>query len=107
MFILAGVGPLASARSAEWIRDNVPGVHIPDDIIRRLNGADVQKQEGVNICVDLIGELREIEGINGVHIMAFRQEHKVAEIVRRSGVLDDRNPWYPGIEKETTPQSDS
>ncbi len=96
-FILAGVGPLASARSAEWIRSNVPGVHIPDDIIRRLKCVDKQAEEGVNICVDMIAELREIEGIHGIHIMAFRQEHRVAEIVERSGVLEGRVPWHPGI----------
>ena len=94
-FILAGVGPLASARSAEWIRSNVPGVHIPDDVIRRLQGAADQKEEGVQICVDLITQMREIEGVHGVHVMAFRQEHRVAEIVERSGVLGDRIPWRP------------
>jgi methylenetetrahydrofolate reductase (NADPH) len=95
VFILAGVGPLASARSAEWIRSNVPGIHIPDSVIRRLKGADDQKEEGVRICVDMINELREIEGVHGVHIMAFRQEHRVGEIVERSGVLGDREPWRP------------
>jgi len=97
VFILAGVGPLASARSAEWIRSNVPGVHIPDAIIRRLQGADNQKEEGVQICIDMIAELRDIEGVHGVHIMAFRQEHRVGEIVKRSGILGDRVPWHPGI----------
>ncbi len=96
-FILAGVGPLASARSAEWIRSNVPGVHIPDSVIRRLKGADDQREEGVQICIDLIAAIREIEGVHGVHIMAFRQEHRVGEIVERSGVLGDRIPWHPGI----------
>ena len=95
VFILAGVGPLASARSAEWIRSNVPGVHIPDAVIKRLSGADDQKAEGVNICVDMINEIREIDGVRGIHIMAFRQEHRVAEIVERSGVLGDRKPWQP------------
>ncbi|NIV18232.1 MAG: methylenetetrahydrofolate reductase [Woeseiaceae bacterium] len=95
VFILAGVGPLASARSAEWIRSNVPGVHIPDDVIKRLRGAADQKEEGVSICVDMINELQEIEGVSGVHIMAFRQEHRVAEIVERSGVLGDRELWRP------------
>ena len=95
VFIIAGVGPLASARSAEWIRSNVPGIHIPDAVIRRLKGAADQKQEGVNICVDMINEIREIEGVHGVHIMAFRQEHRVGEIVERSGVLGDREPWRP------------
>lgn len=97
VFILAGVGPLASARSAEWIRNNVPGVHIPDAIIRRLKGADDQQEEGVQICVDMIEEMREIDGVHGVHIMAFRQEQRVGEIVERSGVLGDRIPWHPGI----------
>ena len=95
VFILAGVGPLASARSAEWIRSNVPGVHIPDAVIKRLQGAADQKEEGVKICVDMISELQEIEGVHGVHIMAFRQEHRVAEIVERSGVLGNRKPWRP------------
>jgi methylenetetrahydrofolate reductase (NADPH) len=95
VFILAGVGPLASARSAEWIRSNVPGIHIPDNVIRRLRGADDQREEGVRLCIDMINELGEIEGVHGIHIMAFRQEHRVGEIVERSGVLGDREPWRP------------
>jgi methylenetetrahydrofolate reductase (NADPH) len=95
VFILAGVGPLASARSAEWIRSNVPGVHIPDAVIRRLKGAIDQKEEGIRICVEMIRESQQVDGVHGVHIMAFRQEHRVAEIVERSGVLGDREPWRP------------
>jgi methylenetetrahydrofolate reductase (NADPH) len=95
VFMLAGVGPLASARSAEWIRDNVAGVHIPDYVIKRLEGAKNQAEEGVNICIDMMQQLKEIEGVHGVHIMAFRQEHRVGEIVERSGVLGDRKPWHP------------
>ena len=103
VFILAGVGPLASARSAEWIRTNVPGVHIPDHIIRRLQGADNQREEGVNICIDMINQLKEIEGVHGVHIMAFRQEHRVAEIVERSNVLGGRELWHPGVARDAEP----
>ena len=98
VFILPGVGPLASARSAEWIRSNVPGIHIPDAIIRRLAGAANQQREGVNVCVDMIRRIREIEGVHGIHIMAYRQEHRVAEIVERSGVLGGRTPWRPSID---------
>lgn len=103
VFILAGVGPLASAKSAEWIRGNVPGVHIPDSIIRRLRGAEKQTQEGVNICVDMIRELKDIEGVSGVHIMAYRQEHRVAEIVERSEALAGRELWHPGIARDAEP----
>lgn len=107
VFILAGVGPLASARSAEWMRSNVPGVHIPDAVIDRLKGAADQKEEGVRICVDVINELREIEGVHGVHIMAFRQEHRVGEIVERSGVLGDRELWRPRHDwEELAPSED-
>ncbi len=92
---MPGVGPLASAKSAEWIRTNVPGVHIPDSVIARLKGADNEGEEGVRICIEMIQELREIEGVHGVHIMAFRQERRVADIVKKSGVLGDRQPWQP------------
>ena len=98
VFVLAGVGPLASARSAEWIRSNVPGVHIPDAVIRRLKGAANQQREGVNTCIDMIHRIREIEGVHGIHIMAYRQEHRVAEIVERSGVLGGRRPWRPTLD---------
>ncbi len=100
LFILPGVGPLASAKSAEWIRGNVHGVHIPDAVIDRLRGAKDQAQEGVNICVEIMQRLKETEGVHGCHIMAYRQEHRVAEIVEKSGVLDGRVPWHPGIADE-------
>jgi methylenetetrahydrofolate reductase (NADPH) len=103
VFILAGVGPLASAKSAEWIRTHVPGVHIPDHVIDRLKGAENQKEEGVSICVDMICEMKEIEGVSGVHIMAYRQEDRVAEIVERSDVLAGRELWYPGVARDADP----
>ena len=94
-YVLAGVGPLASAKAAEWIRKNVAGVHIPDDVIKRLAGAEDQKQEGVDLCVDLIEQVREIEGVSGVHIMAYRMEDRIGDIVTRSNALGGRAPWRP------------
>lgn len=91
-FILVGVGPLASARTARWMRSNVPGVHIPDSVIRRLEGAADQKAEGKRLCVELIQEIREIEGVRGIHVMAYRQEELVNDIIRDSGVLKNRAP---------------
>lgn len=95
VFMLIGVGPLRSAKAAEWMRTNVPGIHIPDAIIRRMAGAEKPALEGRNICIDLIQEIREIKGVNGVHLMAYRQEDTVADIIDRSGVLNGRVPWYP------------
>lgn len=96
-YVLAGVGPLASAKSADWIRKNVAGVHIPDAVIDRLAGAHDQKQEGVDLCIDLIEQVREIEGVSGVHIMAYRMEDRIGEIVTRSNALDGREPWRPAV----------
>lgn len=97
VFIIVGVGPIASARTGEWIRTNVPGVHIPDSIIKRLKGADDQKAEGQALCVELIQQVKEIGGVDGVHVMAYRQEQSVPDIVKRSGVLDGRTPWHPRL----------
>ncbi len=103
VFILPGVGPLASAKSAEWMRKNVPGVHIPDSVIDRLRGAENPREEGVSICVEMIMRLAELEGVHGVHIMAYRQEQRVAEIVERSNVLHGRELWHPGEPRDAEP----
>jgi len=95
VFILVGVGPLRSAKAADWMRRHVPGMDVPDAVIERLKGAQDQAREGRNICVELIQSIREIRGVSGVHIMAYRQEESVAEIVDRSGILQGRMPWYP------------
>lgn len=94
-YILAGIGVLPSAKTAKWLTANVPGVHIPDDIIKRLQGAVNQQTEGRKICIELMQQAKEIEGISGVHVMAYRQEEFVSDIVKTSGVLGDRTPWHP------------
>jgi len=96
VFVLVGVGPLRSAKSAEWIRTHVPGVHIPDEVVKRLAGASDGALEGRRLCIDVIQEIRTIKGVHGVHVMAYRQEEAVAEIIQRSGVLGGRVPWNPG-----------
>ncbi len=94
-FILVGVGPLASPRAARWVRSNVPGVHIPDDVIARLERAERPKREGRQLCIELIQQIREIKGVAGVHVMAYRQEELVNEIISDSGVLQGRRPQHP------------
>lgn len=85
VFILVGVGPVRTAKSAEWMRANVPGVWIPDDVIERLKKGG--KGEGKRLCVDIIQQVREIKGVAGVHIMAYKQEEQVPEIVEEAGLL--------------------
>jgi methylenetetrahydrofolate reductase (NADPH) len=90
--ILVGVGPLRSAKAAEWIQKNVPGVVIPDQIVERLKGVEPGKQqaEGKKICVEIIQQVREFDGVCGVHLMAYRQEELVAEIIEEAGLLPRR-----------------
>jgi len=103
VFILIGVGPLRSAKAAEWMRSNVPGVHIPDTVVKRLAGAEKQALEGRRICIDIINQVREIKGVAGIHVMAYRQEETVAEIIQQSGVLAGRAPWQPPRDTQPDP----
>ena len=89
-FFLIGVGPLPSAKTARWMKNNVPGVHIPDTIIERMEKAKDQRAEGKQLAIDLIQEIKEIEGVSGVHVMAYRQEEFVNEIIQASGVMRNR-----------------
>ena len=96
VFILVGVGPLRSAKAAEWMRTHVPGLHIPDEVIARMAGASDAAREGRQVCIDLIQEIRSLPGVSGIHLMAYRQEDSIPDIIDRSGVLCGRIPWYPG-----------
>jgi methylenetetrahydrofolate reductase (NADPH) len=100
-YILPGVGVLPSARTAKWMRDNVPGVHIPDSVIKRMKQADKPLREGRKICIELMQQIKEIPGVSGVHVMAYRQEKWVGDVVKKSGVLDGRTPWSPNSAETT------
>ncbi len=88
---LIGIGPLASARSARWMNDNLFGVHVPDEIIKRLEAADDQKAEGRAICAELLQGFSEIEGCAGAHLMAPHGEASCAQVIQESGLLELRN----------------
>jgi methylenetetrahydrofolate reductase (NADPH) len=88
---LIGIGPLASARSARWMNENLFGVHVPDEIIKRLEAADDQKAEGRAICAELLQGFSEIEGCAGAHLMAPHGEASCAQVIQESGLLELRN----------------
>ena len=92
VYILVGVGPLRSEKAAEFMRSRVPGVWIPDEIVQRLANTPKaqQREEGMRICVEIIQQVREIEGVHGVHLMAYRQEETVSEIIHRAGLFPRR-----------------
>jgi len=106
-YILAGVGPLKSPGMARYMKNNVPGILVPDELIERMTAVgkpwagkskeeltreDKQarskawQDEGIQICIELIQQLREIEGVAGVHIMAIEWEEAVKPIVEGAGL---------------------
>jgi methylenetetrahydrofolate reductase (NADPH) len=106
-FILAGIGPLKSPGMAKYMKENVPGILIPEELVGRMTRAgapwagkskdELTKEdkkaraqawqaEGIKICIELIQQLREIEGVAGVHIMAIEWEEAVKPIVEGAGL---------------------
>ncbi|MBW1961484.1 MAG: methylenetetrahydrofolate reductase [Deltaproteobacteria bacterium] len=86
--ILAGLTPLKSAGMARYMKNRVPGMDVPDEVVQRMAKTPKEKQaaEGINICIESIQRLKEIEGVHGFHIMAIEWEEKVPEIVERAGL---------------------
>ena len=86
--ILAGMTPMKSAGMARYMKNRVPGMDVPDDVVKRLADTPKEKQAqaGIDMCVEAIERLKEIEGVRGFHIMAIEWEEKVPEIVERSGL---------------------
>ena len=82
--ILIGIAPLRSARSARWIRDNLFGSVIPDEIIARLEGAKDPADEGARICLELLTQLSAIDGVTGAHIMAPGHDEIVPQVIARA-----------------------
>lgn len=89
VYILAGLTPLKSARMAEYMANSVAGMDIPEDVIKRMKSVSGRKaaEEGINICLETIAELRRIKGVSGIHIMAIENEENVSRIVESAGLM--------------------
>jgi methylenetetrahydrofolate reductase (NADPH) len=98
--ILAGVGPLKSTGMARYMRDQVPGMSVPDELIERMAAAvagidkdkktersEAWQKAGIGICIEQIQEIREIEGVSGVHVMGIHWEESVRPITEGAGLL--------------------
>jgi methylenetetrahydrofolate reductase (NADPH) len=94
VFILAGVTPLKSLGMAQYMQKSVPGMDVPEEVIKRIEGVDKKKQasEGIKMCCEQIEEFKEMKGIAGVHLMAIEWEHRVPEIVEQAKLLPRPNP---------------
>jgi len=94
IYILAGVTPMKSLGMARYMQKNVPGMDVPEEVIKRIEGVDKKKQasEGIKMCCEQIEEFKEMKGIAGVHLMAIEWEHRVPEIVEQAKLLPRPNP---------------
>ena len=86
-YILAGLTPLKSGGMARYMAKNVSGIIIPEEIIDRMVKAKKPADEGIQLCVEQIQELREIKGVRGIHLMAIEWEHRVPEIAERAKLV--------------------
>lgn len=87
LYFLVGLGPLRSADSARWMRDNLYGTIMPDGVIRRMEAARDPRQEGIAICAELLQAARDIPGISGAHLMAPGQASAIVASVQLAGML--------------------
>jgi methylenetetrahydrofolate reductase (NADPH) len=86
--IMAGLTPMKSAGMARYMKNRVPGMDVPDEVVKRLADTPKEKQaeEGIKICIESIQRLKEVEGVRGFHIMAIEWEEKVPGIVEAAGL---------------------
>ena len=102
--ILAGITPIKSLPMAKYMATSVPGMDVPDHLIKRIKGVPKEKrtQEGIRICIEQIQQLREIPGVHGIHLMAIEWEHKVPAIMEQAGMLP-----RPVVPREPAPAPDA
>ena len=86
LFFIIGIGPLRSDKSAKWMRDKLFGTVIPESIVKRMEQAENQIQEGTAICAELINQFEEIDGVHGAHLMAPRNLSAIAPTVKKAGI---------------------
>jgi len=107
VFILAGVTPPKSLGMARYMKSSVPGMDVTDDVIRRMQDAKDKQEEGINICVDIIRQVKEIKGVAGVHVMAIEWESAVPEILKRAGLLPRPSIFGEAVAEGVTPEKET
>ena len=85
-YIIVGVGTLSSAKALRWMGTHVPGVHIPEAMLRRISSATDQKAEATRVCLETIDAIRRIEGVAGIHLMGHKNDETLVDIIHRSGL---------------------
>lgn len=89
VYILAGISPLRSLRSAQFLNKEVPGVRVPEHILRRMEKADAAgnaQEEGIQVALELIEKLRQYKEVNGLHLMTVGWEEIIPRLVHDAGL---------------------
>jgi methylenetetrahydrofolate reductase (NADPH) len=87
VYILIGIAPLRSYKTAQYLNEKIPGVRLPEKIMNRMEKAgDSAPEEGVQIALELIESVKQKQGVNGIHIMTLGWESIVGRIVSESGL---------------------
>ena len=86
--ILAGITPMKNVGMAKYMQKRVPGMDVPDEVVKRIGGVPKEKQaeEGVTFAIEQIEELKSVPGVKGFHIMAIEWEEQVPGMVERAGL---------------------
>ena len=92
VFILAGTAPIKSSKMAEYLRDHVPGVQVPPELIERMKEAKDEQAEGRAICLEVIETVRHVPGVAGIHVMAPTWEEVIPEILEAAKLLPRPTP---------------
>ncbi|MBI5565547.1 MAG: methylenetetrahydrofolate reductase, partial [Chloroflexi bacterium] len=101
VYILIGITPLKTFKMAKYMNDTVPGVFVPEPILKRMEAAgDRAEEEGVQIALELIEQIKMKQGVNGLHIMAVGWEEIVPRIIREAGLLPEGFVEPPPVPKE-------
>lgn len=93
VFIIAGIAPLRSLRMAHHLRYEVPGVVVPDSVIRRIEKAGVNaEEEGIQLALEMTQKISRMRGVHGIHLTTLGCENTVERIVKESGIIkNDKN----------------
>jgi methylenetetrahydrofolate reductase (NADPH) len=87
VYILAGLTPVRSHRALKYMKSEVAGMSIPDELISRMESAEDAKEEGIKICLEMIEKIKGIEGVSGIHLMPIGWESITPVILERAGLL--------------------
>jgi methylenetetrahydrofolate reductase (NADPH) len=89
VWVLAGVFVPRSARAVRYLRDQVPGIDVPEGVVERMDAAPAERQweEGVRLALEVVEQVRAIPGVRGVHLMSIRNEEAIVRVIEEAGLL--------------------